>query len=880
MRWLKMYDIFYVSRTQGDIQEWQSIKSKYPTAQRLVNINSYQEIKSRSLTKMFWVIWDDVRLEDSFDLFNYQVTKWDDMYVHVFKNGEHYDGVCLFSKKNIISQREFDNRFFIDKKEIDIVVSYPRSFKVYTPLTFEEYQQIEDEMFWIVWPEVSVIDPVVFNLYFSHHNSYDRRENHVFKNLCNDTESYLSGIILCSKHKPLSKREFDRKYLIDKKEHDIVASKYRYPQYFPVSYTEYLEICNKETSSMFWCVWPNIEIINNSVFDLYFDPLDGKYDYDRNINHMFKNSCNGVESYLNGVVLFSTKNTITEREFNRRYLVDKKEHNIVVSKYSYPTYTINTYQEYTDILKKENQKMFWCVWPNIEIVNENIFDFYFDPLDGKYDYDRNINHMFKNSCNGVESYLNGVVLFSTNTIISEKEFNRKFLIDKKEHNLVVSKYRYPRYSINNYNEYLEICNKETSSMFWCVWSNIEIINPDIFDFYFDPLDGKYDYDRNINHMFKNSCNGVESYLNGVVLFSTKSLITEREFNRKYLVDKKEIDVVASKYCYPRYSINSYDEYLEICNKETSALFWCVWPEINIVDDLVFDFYFDPLDGKYDQDRTMNHTFMHRFNNVDIRINGLMLLSKDCIISRKEFNHRFLINKKEHDRVASEHRVYDVVFISYNESNADDNYEKLLKHCPRAKRVHGVKGIHAAHFKAAEMCNTDMIWIVDGDAIIEDDFSFDLVMSSYDLDCVHVWKSRNPINNLEYGNGGVKLLPRQLTLKMDFNTPDMTTSISNKFKAMDVISNTNAFNTDEFSTWRSAFRECCKLSSGIIDRQYEEETRSRLEAWCTIGADKLYGKNAIQGALMGRAYGEANKNNADALCKINDFIWLQEKYNEI
>jgi len=109
-----MYDIFYVSRTQGNTQEWQSIKSKYPTAQRLVNINSYQEIKSRSLTKMFWVIWDDVRLEDSFDLFNYQVTKWDDMYVHVFKNGEHHDGVCLFSKKNTISQREFDNRFFLD----------------------------------------------------------------------------------------------------------------------------------------------------------------------------------------------------------------------------------------------------------------------------------------------------------------------------------------------------------------------------------------------------------------------------------------------------------------------------------------------------------------------------------------------------------------------------------------------------------------------------------------------------------------------------------------------------------------------------------------------------------------------------------------------
>ena len=414
-------------------------------------------------------------------------------------------------------------------------------------------------------------------------------------------------------------------------------------------------------------------------------------------------------------------------------------------------------------------------------------------------------------------------------------------------------------------------------MFWIVWPEVSVINQSIFDLYFSHHNS---YDRRENHVFKNLCNDTESYLSGIILCSKYKPLSNQEFDRKYLVDKKEHNIVASKYRYRQYTPVSYTEYLEICNKETSPLFWCVWPEIDIIDDCIFDFYFDPLDGKYDQDRAMNHTFMHRFNNTNIRINGLMLLSTHCIISRKEFDHRFLINKKEHDQVASTHRVYDVVFISYNESNADDNYKKLLEHCPRAKRIHGVKGIHAAHFRAAELCNTDMIWVVDGDAIIEDDFNFNLVMSSYDLDCVHVWKSRNPINNLEYGNGGVKLLPRQLTLNMDFNTPDMTTSISNKFKAMNVISNTNAFNADEFSTWRSAFRECCKLASGVIDRQYQEETESRLEAWCTIGADKLYGKNAIQGALMGRAYGEANKNNADALCKINDFAWLQEKYNEI
>ena len=552
-----MYDIFYVSKTAGNDSDWEYIKSKYPLAHRLTNIRSFDDIKINSFTKMFWVIWDDIHLIDTFDLLEYKPTKWDDMYVHVFKNGEHHDGVCLFPKALNISQREFYHRFFTGKKEIDILASVPKKYNVYSPSNYDEYLSIDDEMFWLVWPEVEIIDESVLKLYFSHHNTYDRRENHIFKNTCNNDESYMSGVILCSKYKQISSREFEKQYVIDKKEHDIIASRFRYP-----------------------------------------------------------------------------------------------------------TYVIHSYEQYLEILRNLKNKMFWGIWPEIEIIDTKIFDFYFDPNNGTYDHDR---------------------------------------------------------------------------------------------------------------------------------------------------------------------------------KE-------------------------------------NHTFKHLFNNTEIYINGVVLFSKEKQISQREFVHRFLINKKEHDRIVSKHRLYDVVFISYNESNADENYNKLLNRCPRAKRVHGVEGIHQAHIEAASICNTDMIWIVDGDAIIEDSFDFDIVMSSYDINCVHVWRSRNPINGLEYGNGGVKLLPRKLTLDMDKTTPDMTTSISKKFKVMSTVSNINSFNTDEFTTWRSAFRECCKLASRVIKRQYEDETQQRLDIWCSVGKDKQYGDFAIMGAKMGRQYGLDNKNNPEALQKINDFKWLRNMFN--
>ena len=108
---------------------------------------------------------------------------------------------------------------------------------------------------------------------------------------------------------------------------------------------------------------------------------------------------------------------------------------------------------------------------------------------------------------------------------------------------------------------------------------------------------------------------------------------------------------------------------------------------------------------------------------------------------------------------------------------------------------------------------------------------------------------------------------------------MTTSISNKFRAMPEVSNTTNFNTSPFETWKSAFRECCKLSSKIIDRQKDTETESRLNTWCSVGYDSPFGEYAIKGAKQGRLFGETNKKDVSQLKKINDFKWLEERFYE-
>lgn len=225
-------------------------------------------------------------------------------------------------------------------------------------------------------------------------------------------------------------------------------------------------------------------------------------------------------------------------------------------------------------------------------------------------------------------------------------------------------------------------------------------------------------------------------------------------------------------------------------------------------------------------------------------------------------------------------MFDIVFISYEETNAEDNWRRLKDRVPVAKRLHGITGLHTAHITAAHMVNTDMFYCVDGDAVIDDDFKFDYQVDPTQLDHVHVFRARNPVNDLIYGYGAIKLLPTAEVKSLqsrDFK-PDMTSSINRKYKVVNILSNTTAFNTDDYNAWRSGFRECTKLSSGVIDGQLSNETVERLDIWVSTGVDRPFGRACILGAIEGRRYGTANAGNLDKLRLINNNEWLRHRYD--
>jgi len=224
------------------------------------------------------------------------------------------------------------------------------------------------------------------------------------------------------------------------------------------------------------------------------------------------------------------------------------------------------------------------------------------------------------------------------------------------------------------------------------------------------------------------------------------------------------------------------------------------------------------------------------------------------------------------------QYFDIVFISNGEPNAEEHWKRLLEVAPKTHckihRVDGVSGILNAHKAAADLAETEMFFVVDADAWIIDTFRFLTDKDDIDLRYTHVYHTINPTNNLCYGYGGVKLFPKRAFDQLPDGYIDMTTTIGEGLRVMPIVSNITRFNTDPFSTWRSAFRECAKLASKSINGQIDQSTEYRLEQWLN-SSEGQHSEWARKGAEAGKEFGLTQKENMQ---KINDYDFLQEMFN--
>ena len=208
--------------------------------------------------------------------------------------------------------------------------------------------------------------------------------------------------------------------------------------------------------------------------------------------------------------------------------------------------------------------------------------------------------------------------------------------------------------------------------------------------------------------------------------------------------------------------------------------------------------------------------------------------------------------------------FDIVFMSYFEPEADANYKNLLNLRPQAKHVRGVKGIGNAHKNAASVAETNHFFIIDADNWVFEYFKFDIQMEQ-DIPDIALWRTVNAVNGLVWFNGGIKLVSKTAIESLDLNGTDFFATMKGSRWFSDVAASENRFNATPYTAFRTAFRECSKLSSGLLK---VANAGSLLDIWCNVGADKKNGIWCLKGGRAGYFFGRT-KGNSSGLNRIND-----------
>lgn len=222
---------------------------------------------------------------------------------------------------------------------------------------------------------------------------------------------------------------------------------------------------------------------------------------------------------------------------------------------------------------------------------------------------------------------------------------------------------------------------------------------------------------------------------------------------------------------------------------------------------------------------------------------------------------------------------DIVFLSNGEKSADENYQYLIentKHLPnRVVRVDGVNGRVNAYHAAVNASNTPWCFTVFAKLKINKDFDWSWQPDRLQLPKHYIFTATNPVNGLVYGHQAMIAYNKNLTLKnsgvgLDFTLDDL-------HEVVDLNSGVALFNTDEYSTWRTSFREAIKLKYDA-ENNLSEESIKRLHIWRNNAVGD-YAEWSLKGANDAVDFYNEISGDFEQLKLSYEWEWLKERFDQ-
>ena len=240
------------------------------------------------------------------------------------------------------------------------------------------------------------------------------------------------------------------------------------------------------------------------------------------------------------------------------------------------------------------------------------------------------------------------------------------------------------------------------------------------------------------------------------------------------------------------------------------------------------------------------------------------------VKRELYDYPYIITNSK----LAKSTTMDIVFLSNGEIGADENYEHLLRTTHgldnRVVRVDGVNGRVAAYHAAAEASNTAWMFTVFAKLKVSNKFDWNWQPDRLQIPKHYVFHAKNPVNGLVYGHQAMIAYNKKLTLANEGKGLDFT--MDDEHEIVEINSGVANFNTDEWSTWRTAFREALKLRANTDDI-----SKNRLEFWLTVGSGK-FSQYSMDGAADAVQYYEEVNGDLDKLRLSYDWPWLRSYFD--
>jgi hypothetical protein len=196
-----------------------------------------------------------------------------------------------------------------------------------------------------------------------------------------------------------------------------------------------------------------------------------------------------------------------------------------------------------------------------------------------------------------------------------------------------------------------------------------------------------------------------------------------------------------------------------------------------------------------------------------------------------------------------------VFMSFREPNANENWLHLKQQIPEAVRSHGVVGLDQAHRAAAALIRSEYFFTLDGDSTVMDQWLTLPLQIQLKPHTAWCWRSKNAINHLTYGNGGVKLWHRSVIEHMNSHQQGVDFCWQSNYVSLNHIAGITNPGASERQAFVAGVREGVKLmlkqgyfqQSEQLMRSWNPHNRSAWLTWCVRGAHHEIHKWAPFGA---------------------------------